>query len=619
MKFLNTNAILCVLLITFNAAYAQFEYVFPVDGSRNEFPFTHMIIRNGQMMDANSLTPGLVTLTGSKSGIVPATIVLSTDGKTVCITPSTAFAYGETVTMSIKDGLRTQAGQILSGTSSTFTIRHEMSAAQKQNLEEYLSTHDQDGALLNDPERKATYIPPPSSNTLRTNPFDFINIYTNTTPAPGQIFFHRNNTYPVLPKGYGIMENNGDSVFFRSSSSDGANFHMNLNGHLTAYRLDLNVDTSVIEMDSLYNIIANIHCGNGFTATQHEQIFLPSGYKWFTIYDYVPADLSQYGGSSSAILVVSWIQELDPSGQVIFQWQSDTHFAVTDATGDFPISASVFDPWHINSMFIDDDGNLIASFRNMDMTIKMNSSTGAILWYWGYNPNPNYSPLITFQDDPNGGWSHPHHIHRIAPGLNGAGNILLMDNGNLHFPPVSQPKEYVLDEINYIATTVWYYTHPQVNNQNVYTKQQGSVQRLPNGNTIIGYGLPTISGLPNGTEIDAAKNIVWEFRFKDSTEYSYRIYKEVWYPNVGIANFIQGKDLEVFPNPGNGMFTINAEGFSGAWSISVVNLLGQMVFSQTNTGSLQNHTLDLTGLDKGIYLLQIKGSDGKICRTIVIQ
>jgi hypothetical protein len=163
------------------------------------------------------------------------------------------------------------------------------------------------------------------------------------------------------------------------------------------------------------------------------------------------------------------------------------------------------------------------------------------MWYWG-GYNLDYQPRITTTNDPtSGGFSHQHHVHRIENG-----NILMFDNSSqLRNPQISRPKEYALNETALTANCVWYYTHPQVNGFNMFTKNQGSAIRLPNGNTIIGYGLPNIQGLPNGTEIDPAGNIVWEFRFKDSTEYSYRVYKGPL--NVGIDEVKNEDDFHVFP------------------------------------------------------------------------
>lgn len=615
MKKLYVLAAALIALVSFRAA-AQFEYIFPGDGSINNFPHTNLILRNGALMNAASLTTDKVEITGSKSGSIPCSVILSTDGKTICIEPTHPFDYSETVTVHVKDGLQTLSGLSLSGTTFQFKVRRQMTVQELQSLNEYFSTHDEAGNLIDAAHQQATYITPPAA-ALRTETFDFVNIYTNNNAAPGEIFFHRiQGTTPItsIGKGYGIMEPNGDSVFFRSSSTDGENFHVNKSGYLTGLHLDENVDTGIFILDTGYNQIKMQYCKNGLSPSQHEQLFMPDGTKWFTIYDWQPGwDLTAYGGSSSATVNVSWIQELDANDNVIFQWRSDQHFQVTDACSDISLGTTTVDPWHVNAMFIDNDGKLVASFRNMDRIVKINPSNGNIIWHWG-GVGSTYTDIVTLSD-PDGGWSHSHNVQRIDNG-----HIMLFDNGNLHNPPVSKPKEYVLDETNLTATNVWYYTHPQVNGFNMFTKNQGSAFRLSNGNTFICYGLPNIQGLYNGTEVDANKNIVWEFRFKDSTEYSYRLYKQLWAP-VGISDVKSSGNIKVFPNPGNGLIQLDMDApLHGDAELTVTSLFGQRVYAEKGSyASLAHSTLDLSHLQKGFYLLTVKSGLSKLEQRILIQ
>ncbi|MBX7107568.1 MAG: aryl-sulfate sulfotransferase [Chitinophagales bacterium] len=618
--------LLALLIFSTGAANAQFEYISPKNGSINNFRDAHMILRNGALMNASSVSADKIILSGSESGIIAANVVLSTDGKTVCITPSLPFKYGETVDVTVLDGLKTLSGESLTGTTFSFSIRKQMTATQQQQLEEYLATHDDGGYLLSEP-RESIYVPH-NNATTRDNTFDFINILTNNSAAlaPGELFFHRNSgASPTSSSGigYGIMTSDADSVFYRASTSDGSNFHVNLNGDLTALRLDANVDTGIIVMDSSYNITDVVHCKNGLAPSQHEQLFFPDGSKWFCIYDWQAGwDLSQYpGGSSSCTVNVSWIQAVDGNGNVTFEWRTDEHFLPSDATPDISLGTTTVDPWHINAFFKDNDGNLIVSLRNMDRIVKVKVSNGSILWQWkGLKSTDIDNNVIITSNDPNGGFSHAHNVQRIANG-----HILMFDNGNSQPSPNqrSQPKEYILDETNLTANCVWYYTHPQVNGFNMYTRNQGSVQRFANGNTLIGYGLPDKQGLPNGGEIDANGNILWEFRFKDSTEYTYRLYKTAWDPNVGIADVKADRNqLQVYPNPGNGLIAVTANiPAAGKVTISVVNLLGQKVFTTTEKlhAGLNTLSLDLTALHEGIYVLDMVAGKMKLEQRLVIE
>ena len=67
----------------------------------------------------------------------------------------------------------------------------------------------------------------------------------------------------------------------------------------------------------------------------------------------------------------------------------------------------------------------------------------------------------------------------------------------------------------------------------------------------------------------------------------------------------------VYPNPGNGDFTLDLSGTSEIVDISVLNVLGQQVADQINDGSrTQKIKVDLKGFPPGIYRLQISSRDG---------
>ncbi len=593
-------------------AYGQYEYIYPSSGARNEMPQTQLIMRHGALMDPSSVRSDRVSIWGKKSGVVPARVVLSTDGVTICIQPLKAFAWSDTVFVQVAAGFRTMEGTVLRDTSWSFHVRRPMTEYEQQILEEYLAQFDAGGYLINDPDRQSTYVPAPAAT--RGSQLPYVLIFTNNNPAPGYVFFSRNSgTSPITSdqRGYGIITSAGDSVFHRSSSSDGSNFQLNKHGMYTAYRMNKGVDTTVLILDAAFNIVGDVPCKNGLRASQHEHLFLPDGSKYFTIYDWQPGwDLSNYGGSPSAVVNVSWIQKLDAAGNITFQWRSDQHFVITDATSDISLSTQTVDPWHINSIDVDNDGNLIAGFRNMDRVVKIKSSNGAVLWHWG-GPKSAYTDILTY-NDPDGGFSHQHMVHRLPNG-----NILMFDNGNLHAPPVSKPKEYVLDEVNKTATCVWYYTHPQVNGFNMYTKNQGSAQRLPNGNTLIGYGLPNVQGLPNGTEIDPNKNIVWEFRFRDSTEYSYRLYKSDLM--TGIHTPVTELQVTVFPNPASDWVQIFlTPGAEGPARIVLYDLSGKQLAQQDQLYGRTVHW-NVQDLAPGMYFFEIATNRGATRRSFLKQ
>ena len=107
---------------------------------------------------------------------------------------------------------------------------------------------------------------------------------------------------------------------------------------------------------------------------------------------YEPAvrDLTAFGGAADGVVEDSVIQEIDEIGQVVFEWNSwDRIFYADQLRGD-PTEYA-----HINSIFVDNDGNLIVSARGMSQVSKIDKSTGVLLWTLGGKSNQ-----FTFINDP---------------------------------------------------------------------------------------------------------------------------------------------------------------------------------------------------------------------------
>ena len=142
----------------------------------------------------------------------------------------------------------------------------------------------------------------------------------------------------------------------------------------------------------------------------------------------------------------------------------------------------------------------------MDEITKINSMTGDIIWRWGGKHNQ-----FKFINDTIG-FSHQHYIRRLKNGY-----YSLYDNGGLHWDLVpARALEYKLDEKNMTAELIWEYRH----SPKIYPNGMGNMQRLDNGNTMIGWG----SGYPTLTEIDSLKNIIFELTLPDS-EWNYRAFR----------------------------------------------------------------------------------------------
>jgi len=73
--------------------------------------------------------------------------------------------------------------------------------------------------------------------------------------------------------------------------------------------------------------------------------------------------------------------------------------------------------------------------------------------------------------------------------------------------------------------------------------------------------------------------------------------------------------VAIYPNPTNGLVTVEAEGMN---NISVFDMTGRLMTS-TDTDNSAAETIDLSSLGKGMYMVRIITANGAVTRQIVIQ
>ncbi len=87
-------------------------------------------------------------------------------------------------------------------------------------------------------------------------------------------------------------------------------------------------------------------------------------------------------------------------------------------------------------------------------------------------------------------------------------------------------------------------------------------------------------------------------------------------PNVGTVE-LDGISFDVSPNPSNGVITISSTEDLNNVNLNVVNLIGQTVMNTTINGTSSN--LDLTSLNKGIYLMNFNMEGKTVTKKIVLK
>jgi hypothetical protein len=477
-----------------NSTETGFYYISPSQGSIFNSPSTSIIIKNKYPFDQAMLTAGnIITVKGSLSGVHMGSVKLAERGQTLIFIPDQIFTPGEKVFVQVNIQGANKVS-LSAAMSFDFSISSGSISGAGKNLEmirQEFSDQSVKSQSISAPAGGAGIIKLNKTTLALPSDFPSLSIYSNN-PSPGQIFISNftgtatlNNTPFLL-----VLNNDGTPFFYKKMPAECLDFKLQPNSQFSYYDF---IKGFFCIMDSTFTVVDSITCANGYSTDVHELLLEKDGRAFLIGDDYETVDMSQIvpGGNPAAVVMGIIIQEFDKERNLIFEWKSWDHFKITDATSDIVLTAAKIDYVHTNAIELDNDGNLMISNRHLDEITKIDISTGNIIWRMGGKNNQ-----FRFINDPVG-FSHQHAIRRIPNG-----NVTLFDDGNLHFQVMgSRALEYKLDEINKTDELVWQYR----NNPEIYSTAMGYVQRLDNGNTLIGWGLvnnPTVSEVtPSGEKI----------------------------------------------------------------------------------------------------------------------
>jgi hypothetical protein len=203
-------------------------------------------------------------------------------------------------------------------------------------------------------------------------------------------------------------------------------------------------DVLMLDFDGLDN---NLDC--------HDVILTPKGNFLFLVNRRAP------GKITSPELI-----EVAKNGKLVFLWRLYDHYNI-----DIKSAPNNDDIVHANSISFVDDRYLLLSLRTPGEILKIDYTTGKIT-------DRISSSTWNFSADSFGGFKGQHHVQALPDN-----HILLFDNQTKHRP--SRAAEYALDFKAKSARLVWEYRADFSNSERLVG---GSVQRLPNGNTLIGWG-----------------------------------------------------------------------------------------------------------------------------------
>lgn len=602
-------------------------YRSPNDGDSYVPARTTLLIRLDQFIMAGRTAADFVfNVTGEFSGIHKGKVILSDDKRTIIFKPEQPFILNEKVNVIFS----VSALENISPVFYSFRISPMSDARQNYWLN-----------VLREKEKKE--IQEFQSNVLDTLPSNFpvitIDAFNSAKTAPGNIFIAPNNNLGVTSDFIIISDNAGKPVFQRDMSPPNQanklpvaveDFKMWTNNMLSFFKLDTVIRGEIfigatLLLDSNFKVIDTFRCGNGYHADGHDFQLLPNGHALLIAYDPDDSvDMREVTGdpnaSKRATVFGAIIQELDKNKDVVFQWRSWDHFKITDANPHIRLAnpnERVFDYAHINSVEMDTDGMIIASFRHMDEVTKINTNNGKIIWRWGGGkPENNYFKFVGDTLP----FSQQHDVRRIANG-----HITLWDNGNYrktvwadgsyHDTSYSRAVEYDLDESSLKANVVWEFTDLP------FSSAAGNVQRLGNGNTLIGLGF---LNTPNALELTPNGEKVFQMSLPPGT-FNYRAFR-FEFPkqssSVSSSGLIGDVRIQsIYPNPSSGNVSVTYFApESGKTYIAVLNILGQTVY-QTEVRSdkdISTADLDLQNLPSGTYYCKLSQNGRSSFRIMVV-
>lgn len=341
--------------------------------------------------------------------------------------------------------------------------------------------------------------------------------------APGLIFV---SPYHNLhgQQGPMILDNDGDLVWFRALSDHATKQLRAFNFRVQYYRGQkvLTWFEGVAEFghgqgryaiaDSSYRILRWVEAGNGYQGDLHEFLITDRGTALFTCFAEEHADLSGVGGSSQGSYFNGVVQEVDiASGRVLFQWRADRHIGFAESYAPVPSNdQSLWDPYHLNSISVASDGNLLVSSRHTWTVYKVERTSGKVLWRLGGKKSD-----FTVSSAARFAWQHdvtPYPGNRLA----------MFDNVSGLTMSHKQSRGLVLsvDESRRAVTLDHEYLH---SNPPVRSAALGSVHILPDGHVFVGWG----DG-PYVTEYHPDGTAIYDLRMNGDRTYSYRGFRSPW-------------------------------------------------------------------------------------------
>lgn len=272
----------------------------------------------------------------------------------------------------------------------------------------------------------------------------------------------------------------------------------------------------LVELDWDSNIVWRWDHNTPTSLQHHDFVKMPNGNALTVVWEHIPYEEVIKAGrridqTTKAGVAADAIYEVNPAGEVVWKWRTWDHRG-TNASDKFDVNYITYlipehehenqDWTHVNDVDYDPETDqILIDSREFGEIYIIDHKTGKMVYRWGNPSAYGAGEPPTFSTPGDQILFGPHDAHWIKPGLPGAGNILIFNNG-WGRPPITYSS--VIEMNPNTGEIVWEYK--SLAETGFAAHHISGSQRLQNGNTLICSG---IGG--HLFEVTHENEIVWEY------------------------------------------------------------------------------------------------------------
>jgi hypothetical protein len=463
-----------------------------------------------------------LSVTGSRSGAHSGRLTALPDGQGTAFRPSRPFVSGERVSVTAR--LSSAAAGTASGApgrtriSFSFGVTQALPAVSGQSAVASAASAGPDASYL---IRHDIRDPSTGTHTFHSEgwlhpPFVWTSGREPDWATAGDIFTDAHRVY--VQAGPLIFNSRGQLIWFYPVPNKGAGFDTEVQKYLGQQVLTFWEGQTAsgygsgedLILNHHYQTVATVKAGNGYQADLHEFYITPQGNAFITIYAPVHnVDLSSLGGPRDGTLLDSIIQEINiKTGQVLWEWHAYGHVHLGE-TYEGRAGTSPYDWFHINSIQLLPNGNLLVSARNTWTAYEINMRTGKIPYnFGGKHSSFKIGPGANFE------WQHD---ALMQPD----GTMTVFDDADGYHPAERQSRALRLS-INYTTRRISL-VHAFTNTPPLLAQNEGSVQLLGDRSTLVAWG-----SQPWITQFSPAGRQTFSMHYGAPME-NYRAFQSPWW------------------------------------------------------------------------------------------